>query len=490
MRRTRTLLTMCLMGTLLGIVGGFESVGQTPDRNAPPQLGPPPSFKHAPVQHVALANGVPVILFEKHEVPLVQINVLIKSGITSDPAGKGGLGNFVASMLTDGAGTRDALQLADAIDYLGADLHASAGFHSTTISLSTTLSKLDSALALLADVTLRPTFPQAELDRQKKERLTTMLQWRDEPRALASVSFNRALYGADHPYGLPSIGDERSLQSTTVEDLKAYHAQHFCANNAVIVVVGDVTVAGMKPKLEAAFGTWKRGTIPTRPLPDIHQVSKRSIVIVDKPGAAQTEIRIGRIGVARTSPDYFPLEVMNTLLGGSFSSRLNQNLREQHGYTYGARSRFDYRVLAGPFLVSTAVQTSVTDKALTECMKELRSILEPVPDADLIRGRNYQALGFPEQFQTVGQIARMLEELAQYGLPDDYYNTYVDRILGVKEEDLRRAARAALDPERVMIVLVGDRKVIEPGVKALNLGPIKNLTIEDVLGKAPVVEGK
>ena len=147
-------------------------------------------------------------------------------------------------------------------------------------------------------------------------------------------------------------------------------------------------------------------------------------------------------------------------------------------------------MLAGPFLVSTAVQTSVTDKALTECMKELRSILEPVPEAELIRGRNYQALGFPEQFQTVGQIARMLEELAQYGLPDDYYNRYVDHILGVKEEDLRRAARAALDPERMMIVLVGDRKVIEPGVKALNLGPIKNLTIEDVLGKAPSVEGK
>jgi zinc protease len=211
-------------------------------------------------------------------------------------------------------------------------------------------------------------------------------------------------------------------------------------------------------------------------------------VIVDKPGAAQTEIRIGRIGVSRTTPDYFPLEVVNTVLGGSFSSRLNQNLREQHGYTYGAGSRFEYRALAGPFLISTAVQTAVTDKALVECMKELRNILEPMPDTDLVRARNYQALGFSESFQTVGQIARMLEDLARFSLPDDYYNSYVDHILGVKGEDVRRAARSALDPDRVMIVLVGDRKVIEPGVKALDLGPIKNMTVEDVLGKAPVVE--
>jgi zinc protease len=484
MRHITLLLALCSVGAIMH----FTASGQTPDRSAPPQLGPPPSFRHTPVQHFALSNGVPVMLFEKHEVPVVQIHLLIKSGIASDPAGKGGLANFVASMLTEGAGARDALQLADAIDYLGADLHASAGFHSTTVALSTTLSRLDSGLALLADVTLRPTFPQAELDRQKKERLTTMLQWRDEPRALASVSFNRALYGTDHPYGIPSIGEEKSLRSTSVDDLKSFHGQHYCANNAVIIVVGDVDAAAMKTKLESAFGAWKRGTVPVRHLPELRQVSKRSVVIVDKPGAAQTEIRIGRIGVPRSTPDYFALEVMNTLLGGSFSSRLNQNLREQHGYTYGAGSGFSYRALAGPFLVSTAVQTSVTDKAVAECMKELRNILDPIPEEELARGRNYQALGFPEQFQTVGQIARMLEDLAQYGLPDEYYNKYVDQILGVKGEDLRRAARTTLDPERMLIVLVGDRKVIEPGVKALNLGPIKNLAIEDVLGKAPVIE--
>ena len=224
--------------------------------------------------------------------------------------------------------------------------------------------------------------------------------------------------------------------------------------------------------------------------PAVEQVSKRGIFVVDKPGAPQTEIRLGRIGVPRTTPDYFAITVMNTILGGSFTSRLNNNLREQHGYTYGAGSSFDFRPLPGPFLAYAAVQTAVTDKALTEFINELKRIREPVSEQELARAKNYVALSYPAEFQTVGQIAGQLEELVMFDLPDSYFNTYVKNILAVTREDVQRVARQYIDPDRISIVLVGDSKTIEGPVSALKLGPTVHETIDDVLGKAPVLDTK
>jgi predicted Zn-dependent peptidase len=443
----------------------------------------------APIQRFTLGNGLAVVLVEEHQVPVVQFTVLLRSGIATEPAAKSGLATMVATMLTDGAGTRDALQLADAVDFLGADLSASAGFHSAVIQMYSPLARLDSALALLADVVIRPTFPAAELERRRKERLTGLLQWRDEPRAIATVLFNRTLYSADHPYGLPTSGTEATIRAMKVADLQEYHAQHYRPNNATVIVVGDVTVASVRPRLEAMFGGWAKGSPASRPLPDIKQVTARNVYLVDKPGAAQTEIRIGCVGVPRVTDDYYALVVMNTILGGSFSSRLNQNLREQHGYTYGAGSSFSFRALPGPFLAASAVQSAVTDKALTEFMKELNGILQPVPEAEVARARNYVALSYPDEFQTVRGIAGKLEEIVMYNLPDNTINEYVEKVLAVTGEDVHRVAKKYLDPGRMAVVLVGDRKVIGTGVEALKLGPIKNLTIDDVLGKAPQVAG-
>lgn len=462
---------------------------QAPDRSRPPQVGPPPELKLPPIQRLQLSNGLPVVLFEKHEVPLVQVNVLIKAGSAMDPADKAGLASMTLAMLDEGAGRRDALQLADAIDFLGARISPSSGYHTSRVALHTPLSKLDSALVLLADVVLRPTFPATELDRQRKQRLTTLIQWRDEPRSIASVLFNRTLYGTKHPYGIPTIGTERSLKSLRPEDLKEFHVTYFRPNNAALIVVGDVTAETLLPRLEAQFGSWERGRLPTATWPGIRQVGKRQIYLVDKPGAAQSEIRIGRVGLPRLTRDYYAVVVMNTILGGSFTSRLNQNLREEHGYSYGAGSFFDFRTLPGPFVAASAVQTDVTDKAVAEFMKELNGILEPVPEEELTRARNYVALRFPQSFQTVAQIAGRLEELVTYDLPDSYFNEYVDRILEVTAEDVQRVARKTIDPERIAIVIVGDRQKIEKGIRALNLGPIKVMTVEDVLGKMPKVEG-
>jgi predicted Zn-dependent peptidase len=332
---------------------------------------------------------------------------------------------------------------------------------------------------------MKPSFPREELDRLKKERLTTLLQWHDEPRTIATVLFRRLLYGPRHPYGTPSIGDEKSIQSLTVNDLKRFHDLHFRPKNAVVVIVGDVAPDVIVAKLERVMAEWKGATTTSMNWQKIEQVSNRKIFLVDKPGAAQTEIRIGRIGVERTTPDYYPIVVMNTMLGGSFTSRLNQNLREQHGYTYGAGSVFDMRPLPGPFFAASAVQTEVTDSALIEFMKELKGVRAPASDEEILRAKNFLALGYAEGFQSVGQIAAQLQEVVQYGLPDSYFNTYVRKTLQVTNDDVLQAARAYVDPDRVVIVLVGDRKKIEKGVRALKLGEIEFLKVEDVLGKPP-----
>jgi predicted Zn-dependent peptidase len=460
---------------------------QIPDRSHPPAPGPPPALKLAPIQHFNLPNGLAVVVLEKHNVPVVQMNMVVRGGAVMDPPGKNGRASLTAAMLMDGAGGRDALQLADAIDYLGARIYASAGQHTTGISLFTPVAQLDSALALFADVILRPLFPPAELARRKKDRLTTLLQWRDEPRALASLTFNRTIFGSTHPYGIPSLGNEQSIRSFSTADLQAFHASAFHAGNATLIVVGDIQMQEIRKKIETAFGSWTGGPVEQPSIRPADQVKSLQIFLVDKPGAAQTEIRIGRIGAQRLTDDYFAIEVMNTILGGSFTSRLNENLREQHGYTYGASSQFDLRPLPGAFVAGAAVQTAVTDKALGEFMKELRGIREPVSDAELTRAKNYAALRFPGDFQSVGQIAAEIEEMVIYNLPDDYFNRYIERILAVTGEDVQRVARKYIDPDTIDIILVGDRKQIESKVAALNLGPLKNLTVEDVLGKAPQI---
>lgn len=458
---------------------------QKADRTRPPELGPPAALKLPPIQRFALSNGIPVVLMEKHNVPLVQVNLLINSGSAMDPAGKSGLASLTADMMDEGAGTRNALQLADAIDFLGASISTFAGMHTSGVSLYTPLSKLDQALPLMADIAMRPTFPADELERKRKERLTTLAQWHDEARVIASVLFNRTLFGSNHPYGLPTIGNEKTIRSFTPNDLKSFHAAHFHAGNATLIVVGDVNPTALLPKLEAAFGSWEKKPVSKPTWPVVGQVASRRIYLVDKPGAAQSVIRIGRIGVQRTTEDYFPLLVMNTILGGSFTSRLNQNLRETNQYAYGAGSSFDMRVLPGPFLAASDVFTNVTDKALMEFMKELTNILQPVGDEELTRAKNYLAFGYPDNFQSVGQIAGQLGEVVTYNLPDDYFNTYIQSVQAVTKADVERVAKKYLDPEKVAIIIVGDRKAIEKGVRDLKLGPVEVLSIEEVLGKAP-----
>jgi predicted Zn-dependent peptidase len=489
MMTERNIAGCVLLVALLVPPSGFVSA--QPDRSGPPPPGPPPSLKLPRLQHLKLANGMSVVLLEKHDVPLVQINLVVKAGAVMDPPGKSGLASMTAAMLAEGAGGRNALELADAIDFLGAEISAEAGMHTTGIELRTPLARLDSAIALLGDVARRPMFPASELDRTRKERLTDLVQWRDDPEKLAWLVFDGTLYGPSHPYGVPSTGKEASLRSFTTGDIRKFYKAYFVPGNTTVIVVGDVTSSALLPKLEKTFGGWRGGgKSPAGPvLPPVGQVKGKTMVLVDRPGAAQSVIMIGRVGAPRVTDDYYAIVVMNTILGGSFASRLNQNLREKHGYTYGAESAFLFRPLPGPFVAVASVQTAVTDKALGEFMNELRRILVDVPDADLERAKNYVALTFPGRFQSVGRIARRLEDLVIYDLPDDYFSGYTGRIMSVTKGEVLRAAHKYINVDNLAFIVVGDSKEIGEGVTALDLAPPTFLSVEDVLGPAPAING-
>lgn len=457
---------------------------QAPDRSRPPAVGPAPALTLPQIQKRQLSNGLPVWIVELHEVPVAQLNLVVRGGTADDPAGQFGAASLTAAMLTEGAGARTALEIADAVDFLGADLGAASGFDSMAVRLHVPVARLAEALPIMADVALRPTFPPEELERLRQQRLTTLIQSRDDAATIAALAFSRVLFQRGR-FGTASMGTEGSIKRLTVDNLRAFYASRFIASAATLIVVGDVTPDQVVPLLERSFGSWQDTPPPAGRVAALTGPARtrREVYLIDKPGAPQSQIRIGTIGVARATPDYFPLLVMNTMLGGSFSSRLNMNLREEHGYTYGASSSFDMRAAPGPFTAAAGVQTDKTSESLTEFFKELNGILQPVPADELTRARNYVALRFPAGFETTGDISRRLEDALVYRLPDDYFAKYVGSIEAVGAADVQRVARAYVQPEKMAVVIVGDRKVIEPGIKALNLGPITYLTVDQIFAE-------
>lgn len=466
-----------------GVGGTLVTAQQRPDRTVRPTLSATPSVKLPPIVRRTLSNGVQVWLVEAHEVPLVQVNLVVAAGSGDDPAGQYGLASLTAAMLDEGAGSRSALQLADELDFLGANLSTTSSFDASGVRLNVPVSRLAQALPIMADVALRPTFPQAELDRVRRERITALLQARDDAAAVAPQAFARVVFGTAHRYGTGAVGTEKTLEAFRADDLRQFHAARYRPRQATFVVVGDVTVTGVLPLLERHFGTWKEtGPAPMRtPVPAAPQLTAAQVHIIDMPGAAQSQIRIGWVGVPRVTPDDAAIQVLNTILGGSFTSRLNQNLREEHGYSYGAFSRFDMRSSAGPFFAGAGVQTDKTAEALKEFFVELDRIRQPVGDDELAKARNYLALGFPSELETIGDLSSHLEDLLVYGLPPDYYDTYVARIQAVTTDLVRRAAERYIQPDRFAVVVVGDRQAIEPGIRALGRGPVRVWSVQEVL---------
>jgi zinc protease len=455
---------------------------QAPDRSKAPAVGPAPALHLPAIEKRTLSNGLPVWIMGVHKVPTAHLELVVRAGVASDPAGKFGLASLTADMLDEGAGTRSALQVADAIDFLGADLSTGGSPDASLVDLHVPVARLADALSVMADVVARPAFPEDELKRLREERLASLLEAQDDPEQLISFAFPRLVYGVKHRYGTQTIGTAAAITALTPADLKAFHAAEYSPSNSALMVAGDVTAATVVPQLEKAFASWKAsGEVKAPAIPQAPQLTGRRVFLIDKPGAAQSQIRIGWIGVPRSTPDYFALRVLNTILGGSFSSRLNNNLREVHGYAYGAGSSFDMRLGAGPFYASAGVQTDKTSEALKEFFNELTRIHEPFGAGELEKAKNYAALLQLRNFETTRGAASQLAQAFIYALPPDYFQTFGDRIRAVTAADVKRAADKYIQPDKFAVVIVGDRKVIEPGVAALNLGPLTVIDAAEVM---------
>ena len=482
MTRRYLLLSGAGVACLAVLAGALIAQGRA-DRSKAPSLGPAPKLTLPAIQKLALSNGLPVWLVESHEVPLVQVSLLVQAGGNDDPATKFGVASLTAAMLDEGAGTRDALAIADAVEVLGAELTTTSSSDASAVRLNVPVAQLGEALPIMADVALRPTFPQGELDRLRQELITSLIQARDDPASIIPMAFGRVVFGATHRYGTGGIGTTTTLKGFTTTDLRTFHSSMYRPSNATLLVVGDVQRTTIVPQLEKQFGSWpSSGPVTRTSVPTAPQLTDRQVVIVDVPQAAQSQIRLGWIGVSRSTPDYFTLQVLNTVLGGSFTSRLNLNLREEHQYTYGASSRFDMRLSPASFAAGAGVQTDKTSESLKEFFNELDAIAKPVGADELSKAKNYIILGFPSEFETIGDLSAHLEEMIVYKLPDDYFDRYSANIQAVTSAAVAKAAATYIQPQKFAVVVVGDRKVIEPGIRALKLGSVKAVTVTELLG--------
>jgi zinc protease len=460
------------------------------DASKLPKPGPNPTFTLPPAERRTLSNGLEVLVVRHSELPIVAFDLVVKMGAAGDPAAQAGLASLTADMLDEGTRTRSSLEISDQLADIGSFMGVNAGWDSTTANLLTLKRHLDRALDIYADVLLNPAFPDKELARLRDQRMTAFKQRRDDPNQIAGIVYSSLIYGREHPYGRALTGGEESLGATTGADVRKFYDTFYRPNNATLIVVGDTTADEIVPKLERAFGKWEKAHVPAVDVSAAPvQRDKQALYIVDRPGSAQSVIQIGHVGVPRSSPDYFPLLVMNNLLGGGFVSRINLNLREDKGYTYGARSSFDFRRGAGPFTATAPVQTAVTKESVIELLKELRGVRGeiPVTAAELEYAKQGIIRGFPRSFETPSQIADRLETVVTYGLPDTYFNSYIERVQGVTLEDVNRVANQYLRPDRMAIVIVGDRTKIEQGLRSLgDLG--EHITFLDIEGR-PAASG-
>lgn len=441
------------------------------DRRPPP--GPERTYDFPAFVRERIANGMELIIARMDRLPLVTIRVLIDAGAEHEPLNLAGVAHLTASGLAEGTVRMDGAQLAVAFERLGSSLSSIATWDSVQAGTTVLAERLDEALDLLADVVRTPAFPGRDVQRLRDERLAEILELRTEPRGLADERFEGVLYDASSRYAWPEAGGEETVAALTRDDCAAYHRQQFHPGTTTLVVAGDVDVDAVRRAAERAFGAWRVGDAPTVNCPVPPARNSRAVHVVGRPGAPQVELRLGHIGIPRRHPDYFRVVVMNAVLGGLFNSRLNLNLRERHGFTYGAFSSFDWRRNAGPFVMSTAVATSVTGAAVREMLREFEELrTTPPSDAELSLATSYLQRVFPIRFETTEAVAGALGALRVFGLPGDYFDTYRSRIAGVTAGDVSSAALQHLEPDRLQLVAVGDPAAIVEQLEDLQFGPV------------------
>jgi zinc protease len=455
----------------------YKTASAGADRSKAPDTGTPPELKLPKLQRATLSNGLKVILAERHEVPLVNFTLATDAGFASDASTTPGTANLAMQVLTDGTRTRNALQISDELEVLGATLRGSSNLDLSFVSLSALTAKLDPSLELFADVVLNPSFPETEVKREQKLVLAGIEREQNTPATLALRVLPALLYGAGHPYGNPLTGSgtKESVAKLTREDLVKFHDTWLHPNNSTLIVVGDTTLTEVTPKLEKLFAGWKSGSVPAKDLKTVPVASKSAVYLIDKPGALQSVIIAGVVAPPRANPQEIAIEAMNNSLGGMFGARLNMNLREDKHWSYGVRTVLRDARSQRPFYAVAPVQTDKTKEALVEMNKEFRGIVgdHPVSADELAKIQANETLKLPGSRETLDALGQSIVDLVQFGLPDDYYDTYAGKVRALKTSDVNEAAKEVVRPDNLIWIVVGDRAKIEAGVRELNLGEFR-----------------
>ncbi|MCA1858233.1 insulinase family protein [Massilia oculi] len=458
-----------------GLAAGKPGV----DRSKEPALGKPMALKLPEMQKTTLSNGLKVVLAERHEAPVVNFQLLVDSGYASDANDKPGVASLAMRMLEEGTKTRKSLEIGEAFEGMGAQFGASANLDSGIVYMNALKATLPQALNLYSDLILNPSFPQNEFERLQKDRLAAIAREKTVPESLAARIVPSILYGQNHPYAKPftGTGTEEAVKRMTRDDLAKYHATWFKPNNATLLVVGDTTLAEVKPMLEKAFASWRAGEVPKKVLTKVAAPEKSVVYLVDRPGAPQSVIVGAQLSTPRNDPDALPLEIVNDVFGGTFNSRINMNLRENKHWSYGVRSNLQAALGQRPFMSVSPVQTDKTRESLQELVREYRDIVsgKPITAEELKGAVDNRTLGLPGGFETAGQLTSAYTNIVQYGLPDDYYNTYTQKATSLTPAQANALAARSFTPDRLVWVVIGDMSKVEAGIRALNIGEVRKI---------------
>ena len=457
----------------------FETIKTTVDRSRLPDVGDAPDAPFPTTERATLSNGIKVVLSRRSAVPVVRLSMVFDGGYAADKPGNPGESSMTMAMLDQGTTTRTALQLADQLAALGANLSASSDLDAGSVRLSVLTEKLDPALDLFADVILNPVFPDTDLERVKKMTIARIQQEKVEPFSVALRVLPALLYGQDHAYGQPLTGSgtEASVAGMSRGDLRAFHRTWFKPNHATLLVVGDATMAEVVPKLERVFKAWKPGDLPAKKIGNIPPQARDQIFVVDRPGAEQSVIIAGQLVAPKKNPDEFAFNTFNDAFGGAFGSRMNMNLREDKHWSYGAGSFAVDARGQRLWFVYAPVQTDKTRESLSEMLKELRSVTSdrPLSAREIDEAKDRQTRTLPGRWEASGSVVAALQEIATFDLPDDYYTTFSQRVRAVTAADVSRTVSRFVTPGRIVWVVVGDLAKIEAGLKELKIGEVRQL---------------
>lgn len=466
--------------TALVVVTPIFAQGSKLDRSKIPAIGSSPTTKIPTWTKSKLANGAELVVSVKKDLPLVAFTIAFVGGsVNYEPAAKVGVAGFTTQMMSEGTKTKSADDLSNVQQTLGTSINVGIGQESGTIGFTALKDRVEPAMTIVADMMLNSTFPAEALDRIRGRAVVNFTQSRDQPNAIASNVFAKTVYGDDHPYG--RVATEASLKAITREDVIAFHDAYYRPGAAIISVVGDVDPAQIKTAIEKAFAAWPAGgSRPKFDYPAPPPSKARTIYLVDKTKAAQSVLQIGAVGPNRYTPDYYALQVMNTLLGGLFQSRLNHNIREVRGYSYGVGSGFAYGRGPGAFNAGGGIVTAKTDSALIEFMKEIKGVQGAIPftDDEIVQGKDALVQSLPRTFSSVNGVRSAISGIYVQDLGEKYYQEYAAKVNAVTRDDLVRVAKKYIDVDNINIIIVGDRATIEEPLRKTGIAPIVRLDID------------